>query len=101
MRNHRIAVLSVSIAMGAGLPAFSDTKPPSPIVQVCLDSAGQIETAEIVETSTYPDIDAAALKVARAARFAPGPGKKDGKPSCIRFRVKFVLKDGVPVPEGS
>ena len=66
MRIRRLVVLSLSMAAIAGMPAFADTTPPMPIVQVCLDANGQIETAEIVQTSTDADIDAAALKVARA-----------------------------------
>ena len=85
--------------------ASADSKPPSPVVKVCVNSTGQLETAEIVETSTYPDIDAAALKVARAARFTAAPEldtkKTKNNLSCIKFRVKFVLKDGELVPEGS
>jgi TonB family protein len=97
----RFTTFWLALALCLAAPSSADTTPPSPIVKVCVDSTGQIETAEIVETSTYPDIDAAALKVARASRFTSASEKKKPKSSCIKFRVKFVLKDGELVPEGS
>jgi TonB family protein len=97
----RFAIPWLALAICIAAPASADTPAPSPIVKACVDSKGQLETAEIVESSTHPEIDAAALKVVRAARYAPGSGKKKGKSSCIKFRVKFVLKDGELVPEGS
>jgi TonB family protein len=99
----RVAVRSLALALCIAAPATADTAAPSPIVKACVDSKGQLETAEIVESSNHPEIDAAALKVVRASRYAPASDKKQkkGKSSCIKFRVKFVLKDGEPVPEGS
>jgi TonB family protein len=96
-----ISWLALAICIAAPASASADTPAPSPIVKACVDSKGQLETAEIVETSTYPEIDAAALKVVRASRFTSASDKKKGKSSCIKFRVKFVIKDGELVPEGS
>jgi TonB family protein len=74
----------------------------APIVRACVDKNGQLESAEIARSSGYPEIDEAALKVARAAKFSPAT--KNGKPrrkSCVKFKVKFVIRDGEPVPAES
>jgi TonB family protein len=97
----RFAAPWLAVTLCIAVPASADATPPSPIVKVCVNSTGQIETAEIVESSTYPEIDAAALEVARTSRFTSASDKKKPKLSCIKFRVKFVLKDGELVPEGS
>jgi TonB family protein len=71
------------------------------IVLACVDRQGKLKSAEIARSSGYPAIDAAALKVARATTFSPGT--KNGKPlrkSCVKFKVKFVIRDGEPVPAG-
>jgi TonB family protein len=57
---------------------------------------------EIARSPNHADLDAAALKVANATRFSPGE-KPSGKPlrrSCVKFKVKFVIRDGEPVPAG-
>ena len=58
-------------------------------------------STEIAESSGFPELGAAALKVAQASRDSPGTGKhrpRKGKPSCVKFKVKFVIRDGEPVP---
>jgi TonB family protein len=75
----------------------------SPIVLACVDKKGVLVSAEIFQSSNFPDIDAAALKVAQAAKFTPGSnamGLKKRK-SCVKFKVKFVIRDGEPVPAES
>jgi hypothetical protein len=45
-------------------------------------------------TSGFPDLDAAAINVAKATRYAAAT--ENGSPlpeSCIKFKVKFVLKE--------
>jgi TonB family protein len=72
----------------------------TPIVLACVGKDGKLLSTEIARSSGVPEIDEAALKVARAARFKPGEnalGAKKRK-SCVKFKVKFVLQDGVPVP---
>ena len=73
---------------------------PTSIVQACVDANGQLVNAEIVESSGYPQIDEAALKIARANKYSAGKdsSNKKMKVSCIKFKVKFVIKDGEPVP---
>ena len=76
-------------------------EPPIAIVMTCIDSKAKILSTEIVQSSGYPDIDNAALKVARNTKYKPGTsswGRKQKK-SCVKFKVKFVLKDGEQLPE--
>jgi outer membrane biosynthesis protein TonB len=48
----------------------------------------------VTDTSGFPDLDAAAIKVAKATRYAAGTDKGSPMPeSCIKFRVKFVLNN--------
>nr|AQQ74484.1 hypothetical protein [uncultured bacterium] len=53
--------------------------PAMPIVLACVDKEGKLLSADIVQSSNYPDIDAAALEIARNAKFRPAM-KKSGKP---------------------
>jgi|SRR5690349_16811157 len=74
---------------------------PIPIVQTCIDAKAKILSVEIVKSSGYPDIDNAALKVARSTKYAPGksPSGRKQKKSCVKFKVRFTIKDGEALPE--
>jgi TonB family protein len=65
----------------------------SPAVQACVDSTGKLlRDPEIIETSGDPILDAAAVKVAKATRYAAATNNGTALPeSCTRFRVKIVL----------
>jgi TonB family protein len=81
-------------------PPAQSREPLAPVVLACVDRKGELVSTEIVQSSGIPEVDEAALKVARAAKFKPGEnavGAKKRK-SCLKFKVKFVLQDGVPVP---
>ena len=62
-----------------------------PVVKICVNAAGKIESVEIASPSGHPLLDEAALKVAKAFRFKPATS--EGKPvtSCPTLPVKFVL----------
>lgn len=91
------------VACAATLPlhAADVVAPASPIVKACVDENGKLVSAEIFQSSNYPDIDAAALKIARATKFSPAKdaANKNRKLSCVKFKVKFVIRDGEPVPD--
>lgn len=65
----------------------------APIIKVCVGPDGQLLREPIVtNTSGFPELDAAAIKVAKATRYAAGT--ENGKPlpeSCVKFKIKFVL----------
>jgi TonB family protein len=67
----------------------------APIIEVCVGADGQLLREPVVaNTSGFPELDAAAVKVAKASRYAAGT--ENGKPlaeSCVKFKVKFILRD--------
>lgn len=67
----------------------------SPVVQACVGPKGQLLRDPVVtDTSGFPDLDMAAVKVAKATRYAAGTEGGSALPeSCIKFKVKFVLKN--------
>jgi len=67
----------------------------SPVVQACVGPKGQLLREPVVtDTSGFPDLDGAAVKVAKATRYAPGTDSGTAMAeSCIKFKVKFVLKN--------
>src|SRR5262245_49102057 len=68
----------------------------SPVVQACVGANGRLLRDPVVtDTSGFPDLDSAAVKVAKATRYAAGTaeGGSAMQESCIKFKVKFVLKN--------
>jgi TonB family protein len=65
----------------------------SPVVQACVGRNGKLLRDPVVtESSGSPSLDAAAIEVARATRYAPGRRAGIAAPeSCIKYRVKFEL----------
>jgi protein TonB len=66
----------------------------SPVVQACVGPNGRLLREPVVtDTSGFPDLDKAAISVAKANRYAAGTEGGTALPeSCIKFKVKFVLK---------
>ena len=64
----------------------------SPIVKVCVGPSGApLREPEITGSSGFPDLDAAAVKVAKANRYAAAVEDGAALPeSCIKFKVRFV-----------
>jgi protein TonB len=67
----------------------------SPVVQACVGPNGRLLREPVVtDTSGFPDLDGAAVKVAKANRYTPASENGSAVPeSCIKFKVKFVLKN--------
>ena len=67
----------------------------SPIVKVCVGPSGRLLRDPVVtDTSGFPDLDGAAIKVAKAMRYAAGKENGIALPeSCRKFKVKFTLKN--------
>jgi protein TonB len=67
----------------------------SPVVQACVGPNGRLLRDPVVtDTSGFPDLDGAAVKVAKATRYAAGTEAGSAlAESCIKFKVKFVLKN--------
>jgi outer membrane biosynthesis protein TonB len=64
------------------------------VVQACVGANGRLLRDPLIkETSGFPELDAAAVKVAKANRYLPGTdGGQPMAESCVSFRVKFVIK---------
>jgi TonB family protein len=100
-RSSRLAGIGLWLAAAGPLAVAQSQEPPAPIVLACVDKKGELISAEIFQSSNIPEIDEAALKIARAAKFSPASnslGQKKRK-SCLKFKVKFVIRDGEVVPE--
>jgi TonB family protein len=65
----------------------------APVVQACVGPTGMLVREPVVtQTSGFPALDSAAIKVARAMQFAAGTENGAALPeSCVKFRVKFDL----------
>jgi TonB family protein len=65
----------------------------SPIVMACVDSTSKLMREPVVtSTSGFPDLDRAAVKVAKATRYAAGIENGEAAPeSCITFKINFGL----------
>jgi len=63
----------------------------APVVEVCVGPDGHLVSDPVVaETSGFPELDEAAVKVAKANRYSPASsGGTPLEESCIKFRVKF------------
>jgi protein TonB len=63
-----------------------------PMVALCVGPNGRIESADVVESSGFPALDEAAVRVAKAGRYKPAT--ENGQPirACARLPVKFSLK---------
>jgi protein TonB len=83
-------------------PDFEEYYPPSSkrlgeagtsVIKACTDDKGKIADTSLVETSGFPRLDEAALKVAKAYRYSPGT--ENGKPvaSCLTYRLTWKLRD--------
>jgi TonB family protein len=66
----------------------------SPVVQACVGPNGRLLRDPVVsETSGYPELDQAAVQVAKNSRYtAATEGGQALDESCIKFKVKFVIK---------
>jgi protein TonB len=63
-------------------------------VKICISTGGKVESAEVANSSGFPSLDEAAMKVGRAMRFKPPT--QEGKPvsACTMLPVKFELHAG-------
>lgn len=112
---HAAAVIAALIS-GAALaqaPAPTPTPAPAPaayvdpalakfpVVNVCVNRRSRLTSVTLTHSSGIPEIDAEALRVAQASHYQPAVqnGRK-ARESCLDVRVRFDLKDGVPVLDG-
>jgi TonB family protein len=67
----------------------------TPIVEACVGPSGKLlRDPEVVVSSGFFELDAAAIKVAKASRYSAATEKGVPLPeSCLKFKVKFVIKE--------
>ena len=65
----------------------------SPVVQVCVGPSGKLlREPAVTQTSGFPDLDDAVIRIAKATRYAAGTRDGTALPeSCLTFKVKFAL----------
>ncbi|MDQ2641322.1 MAG: energy transducer TonB [Pseudomonadota bacterium] len=64
-------------------------------VRLCIGANGRVTSAEVIESSKFPRLDEAGVKMAKQYRFKPGT--EDGKvrdTDCFSQLVTFSLKEG-------
>jgi TonB family protein len=73
-----------------------------PVVNVCVNRRSRLTRVTLTHSSGIPEIDAEALRVAQASHYQPAvtqSGRK-ARESCLDVRVRFDLRNGVPVLDG-
>jgi hypothetical protein len=67
----------------------------TPIVKACVGPTGELlRDPEVVVSSGFTDIDAAAIKIAKNSRYSAATEKGVPLPeSCLKFKVKFVINE--------
>ena len=62
------------------------------LVKICVNAASKLDSVDVQTTSGYPDLDQAAVKLAKAGRYKAAT--QEGKPitTCAPLPVKFTLK---------
>jgi protein TonB len=63
-----------------------------PVVTVCVSEASKLESVELADSSSFPLLDEAAIRVAKGGRFKAAT--VEGKPvrQCVKLPIKFQLK---------
>jgi protein TonB len=61
------------------------------IIKICVNQLGKIDSADVATSSGFPELDEAAIKVAKAYRFKPATSEGKAVSSCPTLPVKFEL----------
>ena len=61
-------------------------------LEIRVDAGGEVEEAKVVVSSGFAELDAAAVKAAKAARFTPAKSGRDAVASTARLKLSFKLK---------
>lgn len=62
-------------------------------IRLCYDERGRAETVDVDEGSGYSRLDEAAIRYGKAVRIRPGTEEGKAVKGCVRFSVKFSLKN--------
>ena len=61
-------------------------------LEIRVNAEGTVDEVKVVASSGFPELDAAALKAAKAARFTPAKSGRDAVASTARLKLNFKLK---------
>jgi protein TonB len=63
-----------------------------PVVKVCVSAGGKLDSADVTESSGFPQLDEAAVRIAKASRWKAAT--EEGKPvaKCASLPIRFSLK---------
>ena len=62
------------------------------ILQIRVNAEGMVDDVKVVESSGFAELDAAAMKAAKAAKFSPARRGHDSVASTARLKLQFKLK---------
>jgi periplasmic protein TonB len=63
-----------------------------PLIKVCISANGKLESADVAESSGFPALDEAAVRLAKASRFKAATEEGKAIQSCANLPIKFSLK---------
>jgi protein TonB len=63
-----------------------------PVVSYCVDQNSKLTSAELVDTSGFPLLDEAAVRVVKGGKFKAATADRKPMASCKRVAIKFELK---------
>ena len=61
-------------------------------LEIRVNAEGSVDEVKVVASSGFPELDAAALKAAKAAKFTPARSDRDAVASTARLKLNFKLK---------
>ena len=61
------------------------------VLELDINAQGRVTAASVFASSGYPDLDAAALRAARKARFVPAKSGRDAVAATVRITIEFRL----------
>ena len=61
-------------------------------LEIRVNAEGSVDEVKVVASSGFPELDAAALKAAKAAKFTPARSGRDAVASTARLKLNFKLK---------
>ena len=62
------------------------------ILEIRVNAEGMVDDVKVVESSGFAELDAAAMKAAKAAKFSPARSGHDSVASTARLKLQFKLK---------